>query len=189
MILHAVDETWVLDLKDKETLFMQVTPRQILAHLQSICGGFQEIGVLALQNEMQDYHTDNQGILKYINALKAAQKKPKCGMGNNPITDATLLLIATNTMLKTGAHPRTTDKWEELDVSAQTWDAWKTAYKHADMKERVWRLATGENASHGALRQSGTPQGTAIDDLVNKDDIEDYLNKLSAAATTEKVLL
>ena len=60
---------------------------------------------------MQDYHTDSEGILEYINALEAAQKKSKRGTGNNPITDATLLLIATDVMLKTGAHTRTTDKW------------------------------------------------------------------------------
>ena len=61
------------------------------------------------------------------------------------------------------------------------------------MKERVRRLATGENAAHGALRQSGTPltqtpQGTAIDDLVKKDNIGDYFDNLAAAATTEKVV-
>ena len=63
------------------------------------------------------------------------QKKSKQGTGNNPITDATLLLIATNAMLKIGAHPRTMNKWEDLDTSAQTWNAWKTEYKTADMKE------------------------------------------------------
>ena len=52
LILHAVDEMWVLELKDEETLFTQVTPRQLLYHLQSICGGLQVINVLALQNEM-----------------------------------------------------------------------------------------------------------------------------------------
>ena len=66
---------------------------------------------LVLQNEMQDYHTDSKGIFEYINALEAAQKKSKRGTGNNMITNTTLLLIATNTMLKTGAHPRTTYKW------------------------------------------------------------------------------
>ena len=60
---------------------------------------------------MQEYHTDSEGILEYINALEAAQKKSKGGTGNNPITDANLLLIATNAMLKTGAHLRNTDKW------------------------------------------------------------------------------
>ena len=63
------------------------------------------------------------------------------------------------------------------------------SYKTADMKEQVRRLATGENATHGALRQTVAPQGTAIDDLVNKDDLKDYFHNLAAAATTEKVVL
>ena len=138
---------------------------------------------------MQEYHTDREGILEYINSLEAAQKKSKRGTGNNYIMDVTLLLIATNAMLKTGAHPRTTDKWEYLDASAQTWDAWKMAYKTANMKEQVRRLDTGENASHGTLRQTVSPQGTAINDLVNKDDLEDYFDNISAATTTEKVVL
>ena len=118
LILHDVDETWVLELKDEETLFKQVTPIQLLSHLQSICGGLHAIDVLTLQNEMQDYHTDSEGILDYTNALGAAQKKSKRGTGNNLITDATLLLIATHGMFKTGTHPRTTNKWEDLDASA-----------------------------------------------------------------------
>ena len=165
-----------------------------MPHLQSICGGLHAIDVLTLQNDMQDYHTDSRGILDYINTLEAAHKISKRGTVNNPITDANLLLIATNTMLKTGAHPCTTDKWEDLDASAHIWNEWKTAYKTADMKERVHRFATGENASHGVLRQAETPQtqnppGTAIDDLVNKDDLKDYFDNLAAAATTEKVVL
>ena len=71
LILHAVNETWVLKLKDKETLFMQVTPRHIMDHLQSICGGFHALDILAIQNKMQEYHTDSEVILQYINALEA----------------------------------------------------------------------------------------------------------------------
>ena len=104
LILHAVEETWVLEIKDEEALFTQITPRQLPSHLHSICGRLQGMDVLTLQNEMQDYHTDIEGIFEYINALEAAKKKPKRGTSNNPITDKTLLLIAKNTMLKTGAH-------------------------------------------------------------------------------------
>ena len=142
-----------------------------------------------LQNEIQDYHTDSEGILDYINTLEADQNKSKRGMGIKPITDATLLLIATDAMMKKGVQPRTADEWEDLDASAQIWDAWKTAYKTADMKERVRRLATGENSAHGALRQNVAPQGTSIDNLVNKDDLEYYFDNLAAAATTETVVL
>ena len=72
MILHTVEETWVLELKDEETLFTQVTLRQLLAHFQSMCGGLHAIDILVLQNEMQDYHTYRKGILEYISALEAA---------------------------------------------------------------------------------------------------------------------
>ena len=189
LILHAVDETWVLKLKDEETLFTQVTLIQLLYHLQSICRGLHDIDVLALQNEMQEYHTDSKVILEYINALEATQNKSKHGTGNNPITDTSLLVIAMNAMLKMGAQPRTTDKWEDFDASAQTWDVLKTEYKTANMKERVRRLATGKNAAHGALRQTVAPQGTAIYDLVNKNNLKDYFDNLAAAAATEKVVL
>ena len=118
----AVDDTWVIELKDKETLFTAVSLKQILIHLQSIYGGLHDIDVLQLQNEMQDYHVDNEGILEYINTLEAAQKKSKHGTFNNPITDETLIAIATNTMIKTGAHPRTSEKWEDLNAVNQKWD-------------------------------------------------------------------
>ena len=78
------------------------------------------IYVLALQNEMQEYHTDREGILEYINALEAVHNKSKRGTGNNPITYANQLLITTNAMLETGMRPRTTDKWKDLDASTQT---------------------------------------------------------------------
>ena len=66
----------VLDLKDEETLFTQVTPIQLLDHLHSISRGFYAIDVLTLQNEMQDYHTDREGILKYINAHGMRRRNP-----------------------------------------------------------------------------------------------------------------
>ena len=52
---------------------------------------------------------------------------------------------------------------------------------------------TGENAAHGALRQSVThpaqnPQGTAIDDFVNRYNLREYFNNLTPASTTEKVV-
>ena len=78
---------------------MQVNTRQILYQLQSIYGGFHAIDVPTLQNKMQDYHTDSEVILEYINAREAAQNKSKRGTVNKPITDATLLLIAMNSML------------------------------------------------------------------------------------------
>ena len=83
-ILHNFDKTWVVELKDEETLFAAVSPKQLLTHLQTICGGLHTIDVLYQQNEIQEYHVNSYGILKYIKALKAAQKKSRQGMGEIP---------------------------------------------------------------------------------------------------------
>ena len=57
------------------------------------------------------------------------------------------------------------------------------------MKDKVRRLSTVKNDAHGVLRQTLDPQGTAIYDLVNNNDLEDYFDNIAAATTTEKVVL
>ena len=49
-ILHAFDKTCVLELKDEETLFTAVSHKQLLTHLQIICGVLHTIDVLSLKN-------------------------------------------------------------------------------------------------------------------------------------------
>ena len=51
------------------TLF---TAGQLLAHLQVTCGGLHAHDVLTIQNEMQRYYLDSEGIPEYINALEDA---------------------------------------------------------------------------------------------------------------------
>ena len=50
-------------------------------------------------------------------------------------------------------------------------------------------MATGKNSAHDALRQTVAPEVTAIDDFINKNDLEYYFDNLAAAVTTEKVVL
>ena len=83
-ILHAAEETWVLELKDEETLFTLVSTKQLLTHLHTICCSLHAINVLDMQNEMQEYQVDRYGILEYINALEVVQKKLKQEMGKIP---------------------------------------------------------------------------------------------------------
>ena len=46
-----------------------------MRHLQAMCVGLHATDVLNLQNEMQTYHEDMEGIPKYINKLEDAQKQ------------------------------------------------------------------------------------------------------------------
>ena len=47
----------------------------MIAHLQVICWGLHTLDVLALQNEMQQYHLNGEGIPEYVNTLEDAQDK------------------------------------------------------------------------------------------------------------------
>ena len=47
-ILAAVEDTWVLELRDPVKLYTAVSPSELLSHLQVLCGGLHSLDVLAL---------------------------------------------------------------------------------------------------------------------------------------------
>ena len=76
-----------------------------------------------------------EGIPKYINALEYTQKQSK--RSGNPITEDTLLLIASNAMLVSERFPRSDESWEYLTKSENNWAAWKNMYKAYYHKSKV----------------------------------------------------
>ena len=66
-----------------------------------------------------------------------------------PITDSTLVMIATKAMLVTQRFPTTNKKLEELERSAHTWDKFKDLYKKSDKQARVKRQAAGVQDQFG----------------------------------------
>ena len=55
-VLAVVADTRVRELRDPETIYTEVDPRDLLAHLQAGCTGRHALDLLALHNEMQRYH-------------------------------------------------------------------------------------------------------------------------------------
>ena len=84
-ILAVVEDTWVRELRDPNIFYAAVLPRDLLNHLQLLCGGLHALDVLALQNNMQRFHLDAEGMPEYINALEDAQKQSR--RANHDITD------------------------------------------------------------------------------------------------------
>ena len=103
-ILAVVKDTWVRELRDPDIFYTAVKPRELLKHLQAMCVGLHATDVMNLQNEIQTYHEDMEGIPAYINKLEDAQKQSN--RAGNPITDPTLLLFAANAMLRTDRFPQ-----------------------------------------------------------------------------------
>ena len=90
---------WVREIRDTETLYTDVTPKALLAHLQAGCTGRNALNLLALHNDMQRYHLEVEGIPEYIDILEDAQKQ--AGRAVRTIANETLLLFAIMAMLTT----------------------------------------------------------------------------------------
>ena len=73
-ILAVVKDTWVSELRDPDLFYTADKPRDLLNHLQAMCVDLHATEVLNLQNDMQTYHEDMEGIPAYTNKLEDAQK-------------------------------------------------------------------------------------------------------------------
>ena len=110
-VLTVVADTWVRELHDTKTIYTKVALMDLLSHLQAGCTGRHLVELLELHNETQRYHLEVEGIPKYINMLKDAQRQ--AGRAGRTIFNETLLLFATTAMLTTERVPRANDDWEE----------------------------------------------------------------------------
>ena len=128
-MLAVVANTWVRELRDSESLYTKISPEDLFAHLQAGCTGRHALDLLALNNEMQRYHLEVEGIPECINILEDAKRQ--AGRTGRSINEETLLLFASTEMLTSEQFPRANDDWEERAERDKTWAQWKTAYKKA----------------------------------------------------------
>ena len=63
-MLAVVAYTWVRELRDPETIYKAVSLQDLFAHLQAGCTIRHALDLLALQNEMQHYHLEVEGITR-----------------------------------------------------------------------------------------------------------------------------
>ena len=155
-VLAVVADTWVRELRDPETIYTEVDPQDLLAHLQAGCTGWHALYLLALHNKMQRYHLEVEGIPGYINMLKDAQRQ--AGWAGRAISDDTLLLFASTAILTNERFPRANDAREDRTEPDKTWEAWKLAYKQAHAKARVKAQAHGGNTKFRAANSAALPE-------------------------------
>ena len=159
-----------------------------------MCGKIRALDVLYLQNEMQKYHLEFDGIPEYINALEDAQYKAE--RANNPITNATLVIITKSTMLGAEQLPHANKDWDKLDVYQRTWTRWKTTYCAAANNLSIKNKPAGRKYQFGAAH-TATPllgDDTMCNTAGNNQPmglagLNGYFNNILAAATNEKAVL
>ena len=117
-----------------------------------MCGVLHALDLHTLQIELLNMHKDSEGIPEYINSLEDAQAKAE--RAKVPVTDTMLMIIATHTMFRTEQFPRANEDWEEMDMGAQRWPAWKKLYCALAKKAAIKAKATGGNDLFGSANEA-----------------------------------
>ena len=192
-IISKVEDTWIRELKSAKYFYTKRTAREIIVHLRKACLGTHAIDALSLQNAMCDYHLTAEGIPEYINMLEDAQRQALRIDENNPITDASVLVIATSAFLKDNRFPRTSEDWEDLPSNQKTWATWKTMYKAAQGRERIRVKAAGGTNSFGGNNEGGANAAVeppnADEVAASVGDLEACFDNLANAAKVERTTL
>jgi hypothetical protein len=139
--------------------------------------------MVLLTIQISQYYEGTPDIPEYIFLLEDAQRK--AARARLPITNQTLTVLASTTLLAAGTFPCTTELWEELDPADKTWAAWKTAYLAAHKKRANCLYATG-GADY--LGQANSVHTTTLNPGL-LDSINNALNNLASAASNKKATL
>ena len=57
-MLTVVADTWVRELRDPDTIYTEVSPKDLFAHLQAGCTGRHALELLELHSKIQRYHIE-----------------------------------------------------------------------------------------------------------------------------------
>ena len=182
-VLAVVADTWVGELREPDTIYIEVNPQDLFAHLKAGCTGRRALDLLALHNEMHRYYLEVEGIPEYMNMLEDAQWQ--ADRAGRTIMDDTLLLFASTAMLTSERFPRANDNWEDRAERDKTWATWKIAYKQAHTKARVKSQATEGSTKFGAANSVARQEAAhpPLDNQLKEDSsdvetLEGYFDNL-----------
>jgi hypothetical protein len=156
--------------------------------------------MVLLTIQMSQYYKGTPDIPEYIFLLEDAQHKAT--RARLSVTNQTLTVLASTTLLVADTFPCTTELWEELDPTDKIWGAWKTAYLAAHKKRANRLCATGgadnlgqANSAHANTLNPGLLDSinNALDNLASTDTnkkavIEQLIASNSSLATSNSTL-
>jgi hypothetical protein len=177
-IQAVVDEMWIKPLHHLITFYNNVTAYDLLEYLRTNSGGLHNTDLATLPTEMLHYYANKDSIPKFILALKKAHEK--LARGGIPMSDATLLATAHLQVFTSLHYLEATREWERLPPALQTWAAWQTNYREANVKRL--RLLCAKPNSFGAANN-------VTDTQITSDAIATALDNITNSATNNSTLM
>ena len=140
--MDVVDGTWYKEPEDPDTFYTNVTALKLLDHLTEFCSVLHTVDAVDIPQSTKTLFSDAEGILQFINAMKAAQRKPK--RAKLVIHDKYMHAVALTFLLQPSEYETETQEWLKLPEDKQTWSEWKTTLQKAYIAKRRAEAAREE---------------------------------------------
>ena len=196
LILQAIDEDFLLELRAEQTGYLNVTPFQMMTHLRNRWGALDFVDINALMADCDSEWSPAEVPTKYFNRIDKARRQLL--HANVQIDERAMMLKALKCFKDAGDYDAPIREWEARPPAAQTYPNLKTMmsieYSKLNRQDSVTARATG-HASANAVEEYAQATEELVAELTEKNakQIEalikannDAMAKLTAALLDNK---
>ena len=142
LIMALVYETWYKEIEDPGNFYTKVTDLKLLNQLTEFCAGLHTVDAVNIPQLMKSLYKDSDGVPQFINAMEAAQRKPK--RAKLVIKYEYLHAVALKSLLQSGDYETETSEWSKLPEDKKPWADWKNTFRAAYVgQETIVRFSIG----------------------------------------------
>jgi hypothetical protein len=170
LIQKAIKDDYLLELQREQVAYLNVTPLQMVTHLQNCWGMVNYVDITALMAECSNPWSITEAPTVYFNRVEKAVKQ----LARAGITWDTRAML--NNALKifedAGDYDAAVREWDARPMAAQTWANLKTMmcmeYAKMHCQDGVSARATGHASTHNIMEEYTAATEELIENFTNK---------------------
>ena len=197
LILQAVDEDFLLELRDEGVAYLNVTPFQMLTHLRDRWGSMDYVDITALLAECNSPWNAAEVPTKYFNRVDKARRQ--LARANVQVDERAMMAKALKCFKDAGDFDPAIREWEARPMPAQTYANLKvlmcTEFAKLNRQDATTARATGHASIHNVVEEMAQAteelvaelterQGKQVEALIKSNN--DAIAKLTAAILGNK---
>ena len=197
LILQAVDEDFLLELRDEGVAYLNVTPFQMLTHLRDRWGSMDYVDITALLAECDSPWNAAEVPMKYFNRVDKARRQ--LARANVQVDERAMMAKALKCFKDAGDFDPAIREWEARPMPAQTYANLKvlmcTEFAKLNRQDATTARATGHASVHNVVEEMAQAteelvaelterQGKQVEALIKSNN--DAIAKLTAAILGNK---
>ncbi len=170
LILQAVDEDFLLELRDEGVAYLNVTPFQMLTHLRDRWGSMDYVDITALLAKCDSPWNAAEVPTKYFNRVDKARRQ--LARANVHVDERAMMAKALKCFKDAGDFDPAIREWEARPMAAQTYANLKvvmcTEFAKLNRQDATTARATGHASVHNVVEEMAQATEELVAELTEK---------------------